>query len=68
MAADKCPMCFAKTFLERQEEFGLSDDEGAYVIGLLFEAGAGTTAAAIDVFRLVNAPPPGCGLKRCNGR
>ena len=52
MAAGQCPKCFAKTFLERQGEFGLSDDEGAYVIGTLFEAGAGTTAAAMMSFLL----------------
>ncbi|KIX03989.1 uncharacterized protein Z518_07542 [Rhinocladiella mackenziei CBS 650.93] len=53
MTADKnCPRCFAKTFLERQAEFGLSDDEGAYVVGTLFEAGAGTTAAAMMSFVL----------------
>ena len=49
---DRSPSCFARTFLERQEEFGLSDDEGAYVIGTLFEAGAGTTAAAMMSFIL----------------
>lgn len=50
--AEKAPKCFAKTFLERQAEFGLSDDEGAYVIGTLFEAGAGTTSAAMMSFVL----------------
>ncbi|KAK5215866.1 hypothetical protein LTR72_011118 [Exophiala xenobiotica] len=48
----KAPKCFAKTFLERQAEFGLSNDEGAYVIGTQFEAGAGTTAAAMMSFVL----------------
>ncbi|KIX97617.1 uncharacterized protein Z520_06395 [Fonsecaea multimorphosa CBS 102226] len=52
MKADKGPRCFSRTFLERQAEFGLSDDEGAYVIGTLFEAGAGTTAAAMMSFVL----------------
>jgi cytochrome P450 len=52
MEAGKSPRCFAKTFLEKQHEFGLSDDEGAYVIGTLFEAGAGTTAAAMMSFVL----------------
>ncbi len=42
-----CSECFMKTFLERKSEFGLSDDEGAYVVGTLFEAGSGTTAAAM---------------------
>ncbi|KEF51210.1 uncharacterized protein A1O9_12713 [Exophiala aquamarina CBS 119918] len=47
-----CPPSFMKTFLERQDEFGLTDDEGAYVIGTLFEAGSGTTAAAMMSFCL----------------
>lgn len=50
--AEKCPRCFSRTFLERQSEFGLTDDQGAYVIGTLFEAGAGTTAAAMMSFVL----------------
>ncbi|KAJ9609684.1 hypothetical protein H2200_006012 [Cladophialophora chaetospira] len=49
---DKAPRCFSTTFLEKQIEFGLSDDQGAYVIGTLFEAGAGTTAAALCSFCL----------------
>lgn len=52
MKVDRAPQCFAKTFLARQQEFALSDDEGAYVIGTLFEAGAGTTAAAMMSFVL----------------
>ena len=38
---------FTSKFLSEREKWGLSDDEGAYVIGTLFEAGAGTTAAAM---------------------
>ncbi|CAG8214192.1 unnamed protein product [Penicillium olsonii] len=38
---------FTRTFLENQSRYQLSDDEGAYVIGTLFEAGSGTTAAAM---------------------
>ena len=52
MNEGKAPKCFTTTFLEKQAEFGLSDDEGAYVIGTLFEAGAGTTAAAMLSFCL----------------
>lgn len=52
VATKKSPRCFARTFLEKQVEFGLTDDEGAYVIGTLFEAGAGTTAAAMMSFVL----------------
>lgn len=58
MKSGKSPKCFAKTFLERQEEFGLSDDEGAYVVGTLFEAGAGTTAAAMMSFVLCMCHSP----------
>ncbi|KAL4878052.1 cytochrome P450 [Aspergillus karnatakaensis] len=43
---------FTRTFLENQEIYRLSDDEGAYVIGTLFEAGSGTTAAAMMSFCL----------------
>lgn len=50
--AGKAPQCFTRTWLEKQEEYGLSDDEAAYVIGTLFEAGSGTTAAAMMSFCL----------------
>lgn len=43
---------FSKTFLENQDAYQLSDDEGAYVIGTLFEAASGTTAAAMMSFCL----------------
>lgn len=43
---------FTRSFLENQEKYQLSDDEGAYVIGTLFEAGSGTTAAAMMSFCL----------------
>ena len=52
MRGDKAPRCFARSFLEKQAEYNLSDNEGAYVIGTLFEAGAGTTAAAMMSFVL----------------
>lgn len=58
MREGKGPKCFAKTFFEKQAEFGLSDDEGAYVIGTLFEAGAGTTAAALMSFVLCMCHSP----------
>ncbi|KAF8242601.1 cytochrome P450 [Wilcoxina mikolae CBS 423.85] len=47
MENGNAPECFTRHFLERQEEYGLSDDEGAYVIGTMFEAGSGTTASAM---------------------
>ena len=43
---------FAQTYLEEREKAQLTDDEGAYVIGTLFEAGSGTTAAAMMSFCL----------------
>ncbi|PVH74478.1 cytochrome P450 [Cadophora sp. DSE1049] len=43
---------FAQTFLEEQEAIGLTFDQGAYVLGSLFEAGTGTTAAAMMSFLL----------------
>ena len=58
MQAEKCPDCFAKTFLEKQDVYGLSYDEGAYVIGTLFEAGSGTTAAAMMSFCLAMCHHP----------
>lgn len=47
MEAGKAPDCWEKTFIERMNEYGLTEDQGAYVVGTLFEAGAGTTAAAM---------------------
>ncbi|KAL7272125.1 hypothetical protein RUND412_005081 [Rhizina undulata] len=52
MERGEAPDCFTKTFLEKQSEYALSDEEGAYVIGTLFEAGSGTTAAAMMSFCL----------------
>ncbi|KAH6718400.1 cytochrome P450 [Leptodontidium sp. MPI-SDFR-AT-0119] len=50
--SEKCGDCFARKFLENQDQFDLSDDEGAYALGILFEAGSGTTAAAMMSFCL----------------
>lgn len=47
MKQGKAPKCWERDFIEQQSEFGLTDDQGAYVVGTLFEAGAGTTAAAM---------------------
>lgn len=43
---------FACTWLENKGSFGLTEDEAAYVLGTLFEAGSGTTAAAMMSFIL----------------
>ena len=47
------PKCWERDFLEHQEEFNLTDDQGAYVVGTMFEAGSGTTSAAMMSFMLV---------------
>jgi hypothetical protein len=52
MADGECQPCFSRTFWENEDEYGLSVDEAAYVIGTLFEAGSGTTAAAMMSFCL----------------
>jgi len=52
MEDNTAPQCFARTFWENQSEYGLSVDEAAYVIGTLFEAGSGTTGAAMMSFCL----------------
>lgn len=46
------PKCWERDFLENQSEFNLTDDEGAYVVGTMFEAGSGTTSAAMMSFVL----------------
>ena len=48
-----------RTFLEKQEQYGLTDDEGAYVVGTLFEAGSGTTGAAMMSWMLAMVLHPG---------
>ncbi|KAK5168133.1 uncharacterized protein LTR77_006701 [Saxophila tyrrhenica] len=52
LSVNACGPCFARSFLERQDSWSLSMDEGAYVLGTLFEAGSGTTAAAMMSFIL----------------
>lgn len=49
---------FTRTFLENQGAFRLTNDEAAYVIGTLFEAGTGTTAAAMMSFCLAMCHHP----------
>ncbi|KAK1236879.1 hypothetical protein MKX08_007827 [Trichoderma sp. CBMAI-0020] len=43
---------FCRSWLEMVHSFGLNTDETAYAIGTMFEAGAGTTAAALMSFML----------------
>lgn len=64
MEAGTAPRCWERDFLERREEFpNLSEDEGAYVVGTLFEAGAGTTAAAMMSWTLAMTLHPDCFTK-----
>jgi cytochrome P450 len=58
MLSGKAPACWERTFLENQEKFKLTDDEGAYVVGTLYEAGSSTTAAAVasTLLALVHYP------------
>ena len=44
---------FARTWLESKDSFGLTGDEAGYIFGTLFEAGSGTTAAAMMSFILM---------------
>jgi len=48
---DKVLTCCTRSSLERQADYNLSDNEGAYIVGT-FKAGAGTTTAAIMSFIL----------------
>jgi hypothetical protein len=50
MQKGTAPDCFTRHFLERQQEYGLTNDEGAYVVGTMFEAGSGTTGASLMSF------------------
>ncbi|KAM0249522.1 hypothetical protein ACHAQJ_009028 [Trichoderma viride] len=43
---------FCRSWLEKKQLAGLTNDEAAYVIGTMFEAGAGTTTAALLSFVL----------------
>ncbi|KAJ5392311.1 hypothetical protein N7509_007801 [Penicillium cosmopolitanum] len=43
---------FVSTWLENKESFPMAEDEASYVFGTLFEAGTGTTAAAMMSFVL----------------
>ncbi|KAK5164027.1 uncharacterized protein LTR77_010118 [Saxophila tyrrhenica] len=52
MKNDSAPNCWERDFLEQQQSLDLTNDEGAYVVGTLFEAGSGTTAAAMMSFML----------------
>ncbi|KAF7197168.1 Cytochrome P450 monooxygenase [Pseudocercospora fuligena] len=42
--------CWEKYYIEHMHEYDLSEDQGAYVIGTLFEAGIHTTSVAMQSF------------------
>ncbi|RFU73869.1 cytochrome p450 [Trichoderma arundinaceum] len=49
---------FSKSWLEKEQLAGLANDEAAYVIGTMFEAGAGTTTSAMLSFVLAMVHHP----------
>lgn len=63
MKQGKSTKCWEQVFLQKQEQYELTDDEGAYVIGTLFEAGSGTTSAAMMSFMLAMLHHPEWQLK-----
>lgn len=44
--------CFAKQFLSKGEKKDLTNDEGSYVCGTMFEAGSGTTSGALEILTM----------------
>ncbi|KAJ7130774.1 cytochrome P450 [Mycena crocata] len=59
LAAKKDPKpCFARTIIERQDGYGLSDNEAAYLAGSMFGAGAGTSSSAISIVIMAAAVFP----------
>jgi cytochrome P450 len=58
MTSGEAPECWEKMYLDNQHEYKLTENQGAYVVGTLFEAGAGTTAAAMMSFLLAMIKHP----------
>ncbi|KAJ3015441.1 hypothetical protein NUW54_g1049 [Trametes sanguinea] len=58
LAKNEAYPCFATTLLERQEEFGLNDDELAYLAGSMFGAGSDTTAGVLPIVIMAAARHP----------
>lgn len=50
MRKNACQPCFVSKVLERQEELGLTDQEGASMAGSFFGAGSDTTASGLAIF------------------
>ncbi|KAJ7275075.1 cytochrome P450 [Mycena rebaudengoi] len=58
LAGEKTKPCFAKMIIENQGEYGLSDDETAYLAGSMFGAGSDTSASAISIVVMAAAVFP----------
>ncbi|KAF7796940.1 hypothetical protein EIP86_008126 [Pleurotus ostreatoroseus] len=58
MATHTAESCFVTYLLDRQEEYGLSDDELAYLAGSMFGAGSDTSASAISFVVMAAAKHP----------
>ncbi|KAI0349583.1 cytochrome P450 [Trametes cingulata] len=58
LAKNEAQPCFATSILERQEEFGLTDDELAYLAGSMFGAGSDTTAGVLPAMIMAAACHP----------
>lgn len=54
-AGEPLEPCFASYLLENQKEYGLSDDELAYLCGSIFGAGSDTSSAAIQILIMAAA-------------
>ena len=52
LESGRAPQSWERDMIEQQEKFHLTDDEGAYLVGTLFEAGAGTTNIALQIWTL----------------
>ncbi|TBU29936.1 cytochrome P450 [Dichomitus squalens] len=58
LAENEVQPCFVTYLLDHQEEYGLSDDELAYVAGSMFGAGSDTTAGALGFVVMAAAKHP----------
>lgn len=49
---DSISECFIEAFFSGKHSHGLSEEEGAYACGTMFEAGSGTTSGALEIFTM----------------
>ncbi|KKY32855.1 putative cytochrome p450 [Diaporthe ampelina] len=47
MDKGRAPECWERTVIEKHKEFGLTLDQGAYIVGNVFEAGSGPSTDAL---------------------